>query len=227
MTAMYESNIAQLDELQKLCDSRVLASNRSTTTRIRNGTLSILANCANIESPPYERRAFDMVKRKGYESMSKKNKHIKTNAIRILETEGIAHELLERNLSEDANAAADGGDEADVYKTLVATAGAEHYYVFVIPVTEELDLKKAARVAGEKKIEMLPLKQLTTVTGYIRGGCSAIGMKKQYSTFLDESAKNKSAIYASAGKPGFQMKLAPVDYAQITGALFVDLCKVG
>ena len=157
--------------------------------------------------------------------MAKKNKHSKTNAIRILETENISHELLERDLSEEANAAADGGDEADVYKTLVATAGTARYYVFVIPVIQELDLKKAARAAGEKKIEMLPLKQLTAVTGYVRGGCSAIGMKKQLPTFLDESAQSKSAIYTSAGKPGFQMKLSPKDYAHVTEALIVDLCK--
>lgn len=157
--------------------------------------------------------------------MAKKNKHIKTNAIRILETEGIPHELLERDLSEEANAAADGGNEADVYKTLVTTAGAARNYVFVIPVLCELDLKKAARAAGEKKLEMLPLKQLTDVTGYIRGGCSAIGMKKTLPTFLDVSAQSKPAIYASAGKPGFQMKLAPFDYAKVTDAPFVDLCK--
>ncbi|WP_432353963.1 aminoacyl-tRNA deacylase [Sporosarcina sp. A2] len=157
--------------------------------------------------------------------MAKKNKHIKTNAIRILESEGIPHELLERDLSEDANAAADGGNEADVYKTLVTTAGPSHNYVFVIPVVCELDLKKAARAAGEKKLEMLPLKQLTDVTGYIRGGCSAIGMKKTLPTFLDSSAETKEAMYASAGKPGFQMKLAPADYAKVTGAPFVELCK--
>ncbi|GKV69080.1 putative Cys-tRNA(Pro)/Cys-tRNA(Cys) deacylase YjdI [Sporosarcina sp. NCCP-2716] len=157
--------------------------------------------------------------------MAKKNKHIKTNAIRILESLGIPHELLERDLSEDANAAADGGNEADVYKTLVATAGPERYYVFVIPVVRELDLKKAARAAGEKKIEMLPLKQLTAVTGYVRGGCSAIGMKKQLPVFIDESAAAKPSLYASAGKPGFQMKLKPDDYAEATGGTFVDLCK--
>ena len=157
--------------------------------------------------------------------MAKKNKHIKTNAIRILESEGIPHELLERDLSEDANAAADGGNEADVYKTLVTTAGTARNYVFVIPVVCELDLKKAARAAGEKKLEMLPLKQLTDVTGYIRGGCSAIGMKKTLPTFLDISAQTKQSIYASAGKPGFQMKLAPADYAKVTGSPFVELCK--
>ncbi|MGG0645115.1 aminoacyl-tRNA deacylase [Sporosarcina gallistercoris] len=157
--------------------------------------------------------------------MAKKNKPIKTNAIRILESEGIPHELLERNLSEDADAAADGGNETDVYKTLVTTAGTARNYVFVIPVVCELDLKKAARAAGEKKLEMLPLKQLTDVTGYIRGGCSAIGMKKTLPTFLDISAESKPLIYASAGKPGFQMKLAPADYAKVTGASFVELCK--
>lgn len=157
--------------------------------------------------------------------MAKKNKHIKTNAIRILESEGIPHELLERDLSEEANAAADGGNEMDVYKTLVTTAGIDRNYVFVIPVVCELDLKKAARAAGEKKLEMIPLKQLTDVTGYIRGGCSAIGMKKALPTFLDISAQSKPSIYASAGKPGFQMKLAPADYAKVTGAPFVELCK--
>lgn len=157
--------------------------------------------------------------------MAKKNKHIKTNAIRILESVGIPHELFERDLSEDVNAAADGGDEADVYKTLVTTAGPSRNFVFVIPVIRELDLKKAARAAGEKKLEMLPLKQLTEVTGYVRGGCSAIGLKKPLPTFLDHSAKTKDAIYASAGKPGFQMKLHPADYAKVTNAPFVDLCK--
>ena len=157
--------------------------------------------------------------------MAKKNKHIKTNAIRILESANIPHELLERDLSEEVNAAADGGSEADVYKTLVTTAGASQHYVFVIPVVRELDLKKAARAAGEKKLDMLPLKQLTAVTGYVRGGCSAIGMKKPLPTFIDLSAKTKDRIYASAGKPGFQMKLAPTDYAEVTEGSFVDVCK--
>ncbi|MEH7664584.1 YbaK/EbsC family protein, partial [Bacillus velezensis] len=95
-----------------------------------------------------------------------------------------------------------------VYKTFVASAGTDHYYVFVVPVAKELNLKKAAKAAGEKKIEMIAMKDLLGVTGYIRGGCSPIGMKKRFPTFIDRSAETLEFMIVSAGKIGKQLTAA-------------------
>ena len=116
-----------------------------------------------------------------------------------------------------------GENVSRVYKTLVTTSGPGKFFVFVIPVAEELDLKKAAKAAGEKSVEMLPQKQLLPVTGYIHGGCSPVGMKKRFRTFLDASAQNFAQIYVSAGKPGQQMKLSPGALASFCGAAFAEL----
>lgn len=97
--------------------------------------------------------------------------------------------------------------------------------MFVIPVSEELDLKATARISGEKKIDMLPLKDLLATTGYVRGGCSPIGMKKQFPTFIDESAKELEYMIVSAGKIGMQIKLAPKDLERITGGMFAPVTK--
>lgn len=118
------------------------------------------------------------------------------------------------------------GHPADhVYKTLVTTAGAGKTYVFVIPVEKELDLKAAARAAGEKKVEMLPLKDLFAATGYVRGGCSPVGMKKQFPTFIDESAKDLDYIIVSGGKIGILIRLAPADLAEAANAEFAPVAK--
>ena len=96
-----------------------------------------------------------------------------------------------------------------VYKTLVTTGKSGSHYVFVIPIEAELDLKKAARAVGEKSVEMLPVREITTVTGYVRGGCTAIGMKKAFPTTIQETAQTLDYIYVSGGKLGMQLKLSP------------------
>ena len=153
----------------------------------------------------------------------------KTNAVRQLEQQKITHELFEYE-TEDGQAV-DGITVANkigqpvehVFKTLLATAGPNRYYVFVVPVAAELHLKQAAKAAGEKKIEMLPVKDLLGLTGYVRGGCSPVGMKKLFPTFIDASAENLDYMIVSAGKIGMQMKLAPADLAKISKAKFVNI----
>ncbi len=113
-----------------------------------------------------------------------------------------------------------------VFKTLVAHQGPS-LFVFVIPVAEELDLKLAAKAAGVKKIEMLPVKDLLKWTGYVRGGCSPIGMKKLYPTFIDSGAESLAHMLVSAGKIGFQMELAPEQLAEQVSAVFIPLIKAG
>ena len=153
----------------------------------------------------------------------------KTNAVRQLEQQKIAHELFEYE-TEDGQAV-DGITVANkigqpvehVFKTLLATAGPNRYYVFVVPVAAELHLKQAAKAAGEKKIEMLSVKDLLGLTGYVRGGCSPVGMKKLFPTFIDASAESLDFIIVSAGKIGMQMKLAPADLAKVSKAKFVNI----
>ena len=153
----------------------------------------------------------------------------KTNAVRLIEQQKIAHELFEYE-TEDGQAV-DGITVASkigqpvehVFKTLLATAGSNRYYVFVVPVAAELNLKQVAKVAGEKKIEMLAVKDLLGLTGYVRGGCSPIGMKKLFPTFIDASAENLDFIIVSAGKIGMQIKLAPADLAKASKAKFANI----
>lgn len=162
--------------------------------------------------------------------MAKSNRAVKTNAIRILESEKIAYELMEYDVSDGlidgVSVAEKTGQILDtVYKTLVTTVGTKELFVFLLPVALELDLKKAAKAAGVKKLEMLPLKDLTKETGYIRGGCSAVGMKRKYPTFIDETALNLDRMIVSAGKPGVQMGLSPKKLAKVTDSLFYDIVK--
>ena len=114
-------------------------------------------------------------------------------------------------------------DKNKVFKTLVTIGTSKNYYVFVIPVAEELNLKKAAKVVGEKKIEMIKSKELLPVTGYIHGGCSPIGMKKQFKTVINEKAKNYDTIIFSAGKIGYQVEMSLQDLAKITKYELADL----
>ena len=151
----------------------------------------------------------------------------KTNAMRIIEKEGAEYKVHSYDggaLSGVEVAAVLGEDVASVYKTLVTTAGLGRFYVFVIPVAAELDLKKAAKAAGEKAVEMLPQKQLLPVTGYIHGGCSPVGMKKLFPTFFDSSAEGK-IIYVSGGKVGLQVQLSCTDLMRITGAKLADVVR--
>ncbi|WP_343309760.1 aminoacyl-tRNA deacylase, partial [Blautia celeris] len=106
------------------------------------------------------------------------------------------------------------------FKTLVAQGKSKEYYVLVIPIAEEVDLKAAARVLGEKSIEMIHVKDITAVTGYVRGGCSPLGMKKKYKTIIQESAEKYSEIYVSGGRIGSTIKVNPVDLARAAGAEF-------
>ncbi|MDQ0193391.1 Cys-tRNA(Pro) deacylase [Paenibacillus wynnii] len=153
----------------------------------------------------------------------------KTNAMRILDTKKICYEVLSYD-NEDgkihgtAVAEKIGRAPESVFKTLVSHSGS-NLYVFVIPVAEELDLKKAARAAGEKKIEMLPVKDLLKWTGYIRGGCSPVGMKKLYPTFIDSSAEPLDKMAVSAGRIGLQMEVAPLLLADTVTAKFIELIK--
>ena len=154
----------------------------------------------------------------------------KTNVMRVLDSLGIPYES--HYYEEDAglsgvDVAKILGEDADrVFKTLVTQGKSGQYYVFVIPVKEELDLKKAARVSGEKAIVMIKQKELLPLTGYIHGGCSPIGMKKQFLGFLDETAELFDTVCVSAGKVGAQVELNPQDLicaAELTAAdLVVD-----
>ena len=112
-----------------------------------------------------------------------------------------------------------------VYKTLVTIGKSGGYYVFVIPIEAEIDFKKAARTVKEKSLEMLHLKDLTKVTGYIRGGCTAIGMKKQFPTVIQESAKELEQIHISGGRLGMQLKLSPFDLQKVANAEFADVIR--
>lgn len=153
----------------------------------------------------------------------------KTNAMRMLDDKGISYDIHTYDAKDGlvngmAVAEKIGRPQEAVFKTLVAHSK-QGIFVFVIPVAEELDLKKAAQAAGEKKIEMLPLKDLQKWTGYIRGGCSPVGMKKLYPTFIDATAELLDTIIVSAGKIGMQMELVPQHLAESVEAKFVDLTK--
>ena len=157
-----------------------------------------------------------------------KSKESKTNAMRILESMKIpfTQYTYECDTFIDALKIADrlGLPYEKVYKTLV-TKGARDYFVFVIPIDRELDLKAAARSVGEKSIEMIHVKDINAVTGYIRGGCTAIGMKMQYVTRLDVSAAGLPAIIVSGGRLGCQIELAPEDLLSAARAEYADVIR--
>ncbi|MBO3375826.1 Cys-tRNA(Pro) deacylase [Clostridium perfringens] len=159
-----------------------------------------------------------------------KDKKLKTNAMRILDSKKVSYEMLSYE-SEDGKidgisvAHKIGIDEKNVFKTLVAQGTSKELYVFVIPVAEELDLKNAAKIAGEKKVEMIAVKDILKYTGYIRGGCSPIGMKKNYKTFIHESAEDLDFIIFSAGKIGHQIKMNPKDLLSVVEGEFAFLIK--
>lgn len=159
--------------------------------------------------------------------MSKKE--LKTNAMRILDKAKVTYEYQTYECDEfiDGIHTADilGCDHRMVYKTLVTVGKTGGYYVFVIPIEEEIDFKKAAKAVGEKSLEMLPLKNLTSVTGYVRGGCTAIGMKKNYPTVIHCSAESQDKIYVSGGKIGMQILLSPQDLQKVSHAVFADVIQ--
>jgi Cys-tRNA(Pro)/Cys-tRNA(Cys) deacylase len=155
---------------------------------------------------------------------------VKTNAIRILDSKKIAYEALtydnqDGKIDGVSVAVKIGRDPREVYKTLVAQGASKSIYVFVIPVEAELDLKKAAKAAREKNVEMIPVKDILKWTGYIRGGCSPIGMKKEYKTFIDESCLELENMAVSAGKIGVQIVIDPKMLVNLTRAETPDVRK--
>lgn len=159
-----------------------------------------------------------------------KEKVIKTNAMRILDSKKVNYEIITYKSNDgkiDGISVANkiGIDENKVFKTLVAQGTSKELYVFVIPVAEELNLKEAAIISGEKKVEMIHVNDIMKYTGYIRGGCSPIGQKREYKTFIHESAKSLEFIVVSAGKIGYQIKLNPSDLLNIVAGEFRYLIK--
>lgn len=158
-----------------------------------------------------------------------KQKEVKTNAMRILESMKIPFEHYTYECDEfvDAIQIADmlNLPYEKVYKTLVTVGNSKNYFVFVIPIAEELDLKKAAKSVGEKSVEMIHVKDINSITGYIRGGCTAVGMKKQYVTRIDNSAKELSKIVVSGGRIGSQIELSPEDLAKAARAEFAEIIR--
>jgi Cys-tRNA(Pro)/Cys-tRNA(Cys) deacylase len=151
-----------------------------------------------------------------------------TNAIRILESRGIKHSTSEYEVNEDELDAVSvagkiGARPETVFKTLITAGDKTGYNVFVIPGNCELNPKKAALASGNKKIEMIKMKDLLSVTGYIRGGCSPIGMKKLFPTFIDETAQLYNEIHISPGVRGTQVKLSPLDLKNVINGEFADL----
>ncbi len=153
---------------------------------------------------------------------------MKTNAVRILESKNIVHSTVEYESDEneiDAVSVANkiGAEPETVFKTLVARNERNELLVFVIPGNFELNLKKAAKASGSKSIELIKVKELQPLTGYIRGGCSPIGMKKLFPTFIDETAQLNEKIYCSAGVRGMQLHLSPTDLLGVVNGEFCDL----
>ena len=152
----------------------------------------------------------------------------KTNAARLLDRAKIAYELIPYLVDEEHLAATHvaeqlGEDIACVFKTLVLKGDRTGYFVCVVPGDHEVNLKAAAKVSGNKKVDLIPMKELLPVTGYIRGGCSPIGMKKAFPTYIHASASEHPFIYISAGVRGLQLKLAPADLAAYVRAAFAEI----
>ena len=153
---------------------------------------------------------------------------VKTNVMRLLEQNKVpytAHSYPHGKEAVDGVTVAQltGMDPATVFKTLVAVGASKKNYVFVIPVAKELDLKKAAKAVGEKSIAMIHVSEITPLTGYVRGGCSPIGMKKQFATVIDETAELFDTIYFSAGRIGAQVEVSPTDLAGMIDLKQADL----
>ena len=158
-----------------------------------------------------------------------KQKDEKTNVMRILEQKNIPYTPHayphEEGVAVDGVTVAQilGQDPECVFKTLVARGASKGIYVFAIPVAESLDLKKAARAVGEKSVEMVPVKEINNLTGYVRGGCSPVGMKKEYPTVFHETAEIVDTIMVSAGKIGYQVELSPTALMELVGADTADV----
>lgn len=151
----------------------------------------------------------------------------KTNVMRVLDGKKIPYEShtyeQDATLSGEEIAGILGEDPKRVFKTLVTRGKSGAYYVFVVPVREELDLKKAAKACGEKAVAMIKQKELLPLTGYVHGGCSPIGMKKQFPTYIHESVAEFDKVYVSAGKVGFQIEIAADDLISVAGCKVSDI----
>ena len=156
-----------------------------------------------------------------------KEKEIKTNAMRILEKNKIPYETIQYECDEFIDglhtAEKTGAPVEQSFKTLVVQGKSKGYYVLVIPIAKEIDLKKAAKVLKEKSIEMIHVKDITNVTGYVRGGCSPLGMKKQYPTVIHKSALDYEEIYVSGGRIGTTLKVSPKKLGEAVNAEFEDI----
>lgn len=154
-------------------------------------------------------------------------KEVKTNAVRILDRNKINYELLTYECDEFIDglhtAEKTGAPVEQTYKTLVMQGKSKKYYVFVIPIADEVDLKAAARSVGEKSVEMIHVKDITAITGYVRGGCSPLGMKKQFPTVIDSTAEAFDQMYVSGGRIGTSVRLNPKDLAHVVRAEFADI----
>ena len=154
-------------------------------------------------------------------------KEEKTNVMRVLEAKKIPYES--HSYEPDATKSGEeiagilGEDPTKVFKTLVTRGKSGAYYVFVVPVGAELDLKKAAKASGEKAVSMIKQKELLPLTGYVHGGCSPIGMKKPFPTFIHKTAAGFDRVFVSAGKVGFQIGLAPEDLISVVGCAVADI----
>ncbi|MED1605194.1 Cys-tRNA(Pro) deacylase [Cytobacillus kochii] len=154
----------------------------------------------------------------------------KTNAMRLLDQSKVSYEIMTYDVADgkiDGLSVAEktGKSGQTVFKTLVTVGASKQNYVFVIPVDKELDMKKAAKASGEKKIEMIPVKDIQKITGYIRGGCSPIAMKKQYPTYIDTSAKDMKSMIVSGGKLGTQIELTLLDLIKMTSAELYEVAQ--
>jgi len=152
----------------------------------------------------------------------------KTNAARLLDQHKVTYELIQYEVDENDLGAQHIADQLQenieqVFKTLVLHGDRNGYFVCVIPGAEEVDLKKAAKVTGNKKCDLIPMKELLPLTGYIRGGCSPIGMKKAFPTFVHSSIELFEQVYVSAGMRGLQFKIAPPDLIKVSHATICDL----
>ena len=155
------------------------------------------------------------------------SKEVKTNAMRMLDKHHIRYDMIQYECDEFIDglhtAEKTGAPVEQSFKTLVAQGKSKQYYVFVVPIAEEVQLKQAAKVAGEKSVELIPVKEITKITGYVRGGCSPVGMKKQYRTVFDESVLTQQKVYVSGGRIGTQVCCAPADLIRAARA---DTAKI-
>ena len=156
-------------------------------------------------------------------------KEVKTNAMRILDRNKVSYEILQYECDEFIDglhtAEKTGASVEQSFKTLVMQGKTGGYYVFVIPIAEEVDLKEAAKAVGEKSVEMIHVKDITKITGYVRGGCSPLGMKKQFQTVIHESAKNYPKIYISGGRIGTSIKVNPEDLMRVVKGTYADIIR--